>query len=81
MTARVRLLETPSTLTQARDRLLSIRPARPASVNTERWIDWYRHCAEVYTQVAKTDTDHHDEALAYAARSSKRAKELKAQSQ
>jgi len=54
------------TLMQAHEELVRIRPCRKAALPV--WLAYYRHSAEVYEQIAKTDPTHDGEAMYWAQR-------------
>jgi hypothetical protein len=64
----------PATLMEAHELLTHVRPAHDASART--WLDYYRHSAAVYSEVAEIDRGHHHEALYWANRERVKANRL-----
>ena len=64
----------PRTLMQVHEELVSIRPCRKAALPV--WLAYYRHSAEMYEQIAKTDPRHDGEAMYWAERERVRAKRI-----
>lgn len=69
----------PQTLMQAHEELVRIRPCRKASLTV--WLVYYRHSAELYEQIAKTDPTHDGEAMYWARREQAHAKGIEARIQ
>jgi hypothetical protein len=68
---------TPVELRQAHVVLSRERPAVEAK--PEVWLDYYRRSAAVYAEVAEIDRWHHHEALYWAAREKRKAREIEDQ--
>lgn len=69
----------PRTLMQVHEELVRIRPCRKAALPV--WLAYYRHSAEMYEQIAKTDPTHDGEARYWAERERVRAKRIEARIQ
>jgi RNA-splicing ligase RtcB len=67
----------PATLQQAHDLLRRVRP-RGAHVSADRWQAFHEEAARVYAVVAQIDTDHHFEALTFAAAAQEDAEKFRA---
>ncbi|MDQ2883757.1 MAG: hypothetical protein M3Y48_22025 [Actinomycetota bacterium] len=64
----------PTTLMQAHEALVRIRPSRDASL--EAWQSYYQRSAALYAEIAEIDRGHHHEALYWAEREREKAKEV-----
>jgi hypothetical protein len=64
----------PTRLMQAHGLLSQERPA--AEAKPEAWLAYYRRSAAVYAEVAEIDRGHHHEALYWAAREERKAREI-----
>lgn len=65
---------TPVQLKQAHDVLSHERPAIEAGA--EVWLAYYRRSAAMYAEVAEIDRGHHHEALYWASREERKAREI-----
>jgi hypothetical protein len=59
---------------QAHELLSRERPA--ADAKPDRWLAYYRRSAAVYAEVAEVDRGHHHEALYWASREERKAREI-----
>ena len=66
----------PTTLMQAHDALVRIRPKRDTP--QAAWLAYYRSAA-LYAELAEIDRGHHHECLYWAEREQEKAKEIAAQ--
>jgi hypothetical protein len=64
----------PTRLMQAHGLLSQERPAVDAK--PEVWLAYYRRSAAIYAEVAEIDRGHHHEALYWAAREGRKAREI-----
>jgi hypothetical protein len=62
---------------QAHDLLTRERPA--ADAKPEKWLAYYRRSAALYAEVAEVDRGHHHEALYWASREDRKAREIEDQ--
>lgn len=67
----------PTTLMQAHEELVRIRPSRRAPLTV--WLEYYQRSVMVYEQLAKTDPSHNGEALYWAQRERHRVDDITAQ--
>lgn len=63
----------PTTLMQAHEALMKLRPSRDASPAV--WRAYYQRSAAVYAEIAETDRGHHHEALYWASRERQKAED------
>ncbi len=66
----------PTTLMQAHEELVRIRPDRDASLKV--WLTYYQRSATLYAQIAATDPDHESEARYWSQREQVRARDIQA---
>lgn len=66
----------PTTLMQAHEELVRIRPSRDAS--SAAWFEYYRRSVSLYEQIAQIDSGHELEALYWAQRERHRAEQIAA---
>lgn len=64
----------PVQLKQAHEVLSRERPV--AGAEPEMWLTYYRRSAAVYAEVAEIDRGHHHEALYWASREERKAREI-----
>jgi hypothetical protein len=74
VTVSTRKRPTPVELKQAHIVLSSERPASDAGADV--WLAYYRRSAAVYAEVAEVDRWHHHEALYWASREERKAREI-----
>jgi hypothetical protein len=67
----------PTTLLQAHERAVRLRPSRAASAET--WLAFHRRVAAMYAEVAEIDRGHHHEAMYWANRERSHASKLSEQ--
>jgi hypothetical protein len=67
----------PTTLMQAHDALVRIRPKRDAP--QAAWLAYYQRSAALYAELAEIDRGHHHECLYWAEREQGKAQEIAAQ--
>lgn len=73
---RARVEGGPVTLQQAHDVLRRLRPR--GTTSARKWQAYYLEAARVYSTVADVDTDHHYEALTFAAAAQEDAEKFNA---
>ena len=66
--------DTPATLYEAEEVLWRRRPARDA--DPLAWVEFHRHCADVYARTSKVDLRHRHEALTYAGMEIRKARDI-----
>jgi hypothetical protein len=67
-------LPQPVTLAQAHEVLMRLRPRHEAEPLL--WVEFHRHSAEIYAEVAKVDQAHRNEAGYWAGVEIRRAREI-----
>jgi hypothetical protein len=66
--------QSPTTLAEAHEVLRRQQPATEA--DPQRWVEFHRHCAAVYSEVSKVDLRHRYEALSCAGMEIRKARDI-----